>query len=80
MRNCIQNCVASLPWFWIIGAAVVFAIIAAIAAATGGLSIVVMGVTIGIVWSAIVAAALVFGVTLSIPVLSCIVNCAIRRG
>ena len=74
--NCIRNCLArSLPWMLI---AIVFAIVAGIIAATGGLTIVISTITIGVTGSAILAALAVFGLLVAIIAFNCVIQCATR--
>lgn len=74
MWSCIRSCIGRQPWGWWVVCAVISAIIAGVIAATGGLVFLGMAV----IYSAIVAAAAVFGVVLSGPVILCILNCFVE--
>lgn len=76
MWNCVRACLErSLPFGLAVGA--VLGVLAAIIAASGGLVIVVFGVGLGTISSAIIAGLLVFGLVVGIVAAACFIGCAL---
>ena len=76
MWSCIKNCILEKLW-WVVFVAAIFAVLAGIIAAFGGLTIVLGPITIGVVGSAIIAGLLVFGAVIAMLVLACVLGCAL---